>query len=445
MWISSINRDELIAIAQGESRTTQLLRVVESWNEFIGLSEGLMAVWKEKPEQTKLPNMLVLHESEKKEFFAWANTYVKVKPLTAFVRTLDLETVRMLAAPPLNTEKWQSGIIGLILGEALTYTDQPSPRLSLRVCEGTYSFAVARSLLGVEGLHGVRSTGINWFRSREALGNRATRLAHEHLQNVWLVIAQLVTSEKQNISQTIVRSCKALSETGDISDADWRVLTNKLPVYDLRLALHDTREERVKLLEGFLQSVRNLRASDETAFLVGYLVSMIAPGTLDHWRLLSPTLQSIPTAGLWYGICAGLRQEARMESYGSGVGRLIARELQRKVDLLEQPTCDIAVDELEVTGPFFKSDAQVTNAIQIEVSPGVSVPFRSNGSDQARSNFSLEPPLPRVKESLVDPLILDNLDDAIFALQEVKRSLQKRTPHSDRGYLPKPGKKRTGR
>jgi len=87
-------------------------------------------------------------------------------------------------------------------------------------------------------------------------------------------------------------------------------------------------------------------------------------------------------------LCAGLRRESGVESYGSGVGRLVSRELQRKVDLLEQPTCDIAVDELEVTGPFFKADGPAaSNAIEVEVSPGVSVPFRSNGTDQMRTDF----------------------------------------------------------
>src|SRR6266850_2639056 len=228
MWMSPINRDEFIAIAQGESPKSQLLRVVESLEEFKEFSEGLIAVWNEKPEQTKLPNMLLLPEAEKKDFFAWANTYVRVKPLTAFVRTLDFETIKTMTGPPSNTERWQSGIIGLILGEALTYIDQPSAKLSFRACKGTYSFAVARSLLRVEGLHGVRQAGLNWFRSREALGNRATRLNLIHLQNVWLVIAQLITSETQNVSQTLVQSCKDLFETGDISDADWRALTNDM-------------------------------------------------------------------------------------------------------------------------------------------------------------------------------------------------------------------------
>src|SRR5207237_307367 len=147
-------------------------------------------------------------------------------------------------------------------------------------------------------------------------------------------------------------------------------------------AMQDTREERVRLLENFLQSFGHVRqATEELAFLVGYLVSMIAPGTLDHWRLLNSIRQSIPTAGLWYGLCAGLRPESPIESFGAGVGRLVARELRRKVDLMEQPTCDVAVDELEVTGPFFKGEGHASsNAVEVEVSPGISIPFRSNGA-----------------------------------------------------------------
>jgi hypothetical protein len=447
MWMSSISREEFITIAQGESLKSKPLRAIETLDEFKKGSEGLIAVWAEKPEQTKLPNLLLLPERDKKDLFAWANTYVKIKPLTAFVRTLDFETIGRLRTPPLNTDRWQSGILGVILAEALTYIDQVSTKLSLRACEGTYSFGVARSLLHVGGSENVRQTGLNWFRSREALGNQATKLGFSQLQEVWLVILQLVTSEMQAVPQTIVQSCKNLLETGDISDLDWSALTNEMTVHNLRRAMHDTREERVKLFENFLQSLKNSSSSkQEVGFLVGYLLSMIAPGTLDHWRLLSTVRQSIPVAGLWYGICAGLRREARLESYGGAVGRLVTRELQRKIDLLEQPICDIAVDELEVTGSYFKAEAQVTsNAIEIEISPGVVVPFRLNGGEHVRPGFRLEPTPSRITEPAWDPSILENLDDAIYALQEVKHSVQRAIPYSERGALRKTRKKRPTR
>jgi hypothetical protein len=449
MWTSIISRDELIALAQVEQLKDKTLRPIESLNEIERLSDGLVAVWDEKPANWTLPNLLLMPDKEKRDFFAWASSYVKLKPLTAFVRTLDFETISRIMLPPPNNDQWQGGMIGLILAEALTYLDQSATKLSLRACEGTYSFAVARSLLRVEGPKGIRQTGLNWFRSREALGNRASRLALVHLQGIWSIFAQLVSSESKDstVSQTIVRSCRDLFESGDISDADWRALTKEMPVYDLRMVMQDTREERVKLLENFFGSLGARTAGkEEIAFLVGYLVSMIAPGTLDHWRLLNPVKQSLPTAGMWYGLCAGLRPKSRIESYGAGVGRLLTRELRRTVRLFEPPTCDIAVDELDVTGPFFKSEgAASSNTIEVEISPGVSVPFRSNGADKAEPDFRLEPPPPRVNELSLDPMILENLDDAIHALQEIRRGIKKSIPYSDRGLFGRPQKKRPSR
>lgn len=444
--MSTINRDELIALAQGETLKSRPLRVVESLTELDRPINGIVTVWSEKPEQGRLPNLLVLAQSEKKDFFAWANAYLKVKPLTAFVRVLDFESLGNLKPPSANAEKWNKGIIGLVIAEALTYLDQPSLKISLRACEGTYSFAAARSLLHVEAPPGVRQTGINWFRSREALGNRATKLALTDLQEIWSVMAQLVSEETPDASQVIVRSCMNLLESGDVSDSDWMSLTKDLHAYDLRLAMRDTREERVRLLESFLQRFGDRPPrKEETAFLIGYLVSMVAPGTLDHWRLLNPVRQSIPTAGLWYGLCAGLRRESNLESFGAGIGRLLSRELRRKIDLMEQPTCDIAVDELEVTGPFFKDSQATSNAIEVEVSPGVSIPFRSNGVEQVRPEPQLDPRLPLISESSLDPTTLEHLDDAIYALQEVRRGLQKAIPYSDRGYTRQTRKKRTNR
>lgn len=128
------------------------------------------------------------------------------------------------------------------------------------------------------------------------------------------------------------------------------------------------------------------------------------------------------------------------------MGRLVTRELQRKIDLLEQPNCDIAVDELEVTGSFFKAEVQATsNAIKIEISPGVVIPFRFNGGEQVRPEFRLEPTPSRITEPAWDPSILENLDDAIYALQEVKHSVQRAIPYSERGALRKTRKKRPTR
>jgi hypothetical protein len=443
IWTTGISREDLIALSQGEQLKGKTLRTIEGFSEID--QAPLMGVWDIKSDEWTLPKLLVIPDKEKREFFAWASSYVKIKPLTAFARVIDFESLHKIAVEPPKNDRYQRAIIGMILGEAITYLDQQMSKLSLRACLGTYSFAVGKSLLRVEGIDGLNQTGQNWFRSREALGNRSTKLAIFHLQGIWSVIEQLIdpASERSDIPQIVVRCCRDLFETGDITEADWRELTKETRLYDLRIVMQDTREERVKLLEDFLKLISaQARTNVDIAFLVGYLISMIAPGTLDHWRLLEPIRNSIPTVGVWYGLCAGLRPSSRLSSYGGGIGRLVARELQRRVDILEEPTCDIAVDELDVTGPFFKAEGStIGNTIEVEISPGVTVPFRSNGIEQELSDFRLQS-TPAVQEPLLDPVTIEILDDAIYALQDVRRNLQRALPYSRRGFFKKPRKKR---
>jgi hypothetical protein len=450
MWTSEIARDDFITLAQGEPLRNLSLRGFDSLSHLKPPMTGLLAVWAEKPDQSNLPNVLLMPSKDKKDFFAWANSYLKIKPITAFVRVVDFEVLESLDLKPKDQDRWLRAIIGLVLTEALTYLEQSTAKLSLRACEGTYSFAVGKSLLQVQGVKGVTHTGRNWFRSREALGNKSSRLALFHLQGVWSVIVQLIDSSTSpsDVPPVIITSCRHLFETGELTDADWRELTKDTHLYDLRLVMQDIREERVRLLEEFLRSLSTQsRENIDMAFLVGYLVSMIAPGTLDHWRLLASVKTSIPTVGLWYGLCVGLRPANRLLSYGSGLGRLIERELHRKVDILEQPTCDIDVEELDVTGPFFKAEFGLTgNTIEVEVSPGVSVPFRLNGTDQSTSEFRLQSTMPpSTQEPSIDPVTIEILDDAIYALQDVRLNLQKAIPYSQRGFYKKPKKKRPAR
>ncbi len=449
MWTSKITRDELIALAQAEQLKNKTLRPLESLSDIEHLSDGLIGVWDEKPHDWTLPSIVVMPYNEKRDFFAWAASYVKVKPFTAFVRTLDFETIACVAIAPTNTEQWLGGMTGLILAETLTHVDQPATKISLRVCEGTYSFAVAKTLLHIDRTKSVRQVGLNWFRTREVLGTRTSKLTEEHLQGIWSVVTRLVSPKfaEQTVSEIVVQSCQDILNSGQIRDSNLRTLSTEFPTYNLRAMMQFTREERVKLLERVFVSLSSQkRQSEETAFLAGYLLSMIAPGTLDHWRLLDPIKQSIPTAGLWYGLCAGLLPKSQINSYGSGLARLVVRELRRPVHLLEQPTCDIAIDELDVAGPLFKSENPTSgNTIEVEIGPGVSVPVRANGIDNSKQEFRLTPTSDKSTDPTLDPTVLENLEDALDVLQEVRRSIRRSFPSLERSYAPKPKKKKSSR
>src|SRR5262249_50832550 len=117
-------------------------------------------------------------------------------------------------------------------------------------------------------------------------------------------------------------------------------------------------------------------------------------------------------------------------------------------DLLERPTCDIAVDELEILGPTFKVDhfatASNTN-VEVEISPAVTVPFRSAAKE---STIVMDPPYldfgyTRNITPEIDPSILGVVEDAIKDLQEIRREVQRLLPESSRTDSKRQKKKRS--
>jgi hypothetical protein len=449
MWISNVDRNELIGITQGQLPRDVSLREAPSIKDLERFYNDTLAIWADQPKGRVLPNVLMIPSREKEEFLAWASSYLKVKPLTAFIRVFDFDVLDTVRSTRMPADRWCGAITGVILAEMLTYLEQPG-KASLRICEGTFSFAVARSFLRVHGVDALAHTGANWFRTRLLLGNRVSKLSRDQLEQVWRPILRLSESDSDQTiySDVVLACCQDLLKEGDVREENWQLLTMGTGIHGRRELMEDTREERVISLDRALRAIalNPDLDSDRAAFLAGYLTSMVAPGTLDHWHLLSSTKRSLPTAGLWYGLCAGLRQDHNLEGYGGGLGRLVIRELQRKVDLLERPTCDIAVDELQTLGSMFRSElTSGGTSIEIEVSPCVSVPFRSTPQDQAQTELHLDFGSARAAEQKLDPKILENLDEAIDALEEIRREIRRGGSSSEGSYVRKPRKKRSVR
>jgi hypothetical protein len=122
--------------------------------------------------------------------------------------------------------------------------------------------------------------------------------------------------------------------------------------------MQGTREERVVAFSEFARQIEEKPATDKelTSFVLGYLVSRIAPGTIQHSAVLEPLVHRYPTAMLWYGFCAGVggTEVNSRNSVGTtrpilelpAIAKWIARDLLRAETILDVPTCDISFLEL---------------------------------------------------------------------------------------------------
>lgn len=148
-----------------------------------------------------------------------------------------------------------------------------------------------------------------------------------------------------------------------------------------------------------------------SSFVGGYLLSQIAPGSLDHAHLVVND-DAMPTL-LWYGLCAGLHPRFRPTTVAR---QNVIRELHRDASVFDYPSCDIALAELRVAaqgvGQF---EGQSVGPLSVELLPGITTYLqrphsrpnpnvvREGGQgelfDQTQSESPPDPPKPPKKKT----------------------------------------------
>jgi hypothetical protein len=434
MEITQVSRRQLLDILlsisgvhPSEARTIAEPRLEFEANATVGI------VWREGQADPPVPGLVIVQKARQRDFFAWVTTFAPtLRPFSAFFRVVDEDTANTLlnSDRPRLQSKFLSGLIGLTIAEAVSSRNAPGlpVRVTLRECLGTASFCLARTL--VMGLQSpARDVIDDWGVARELIENRRTSFLTE-LRFLWDIVSQIASRKSgkdlTDEQEGLLICCCDIMEDGEISLQNWSRLTSRVSeVADLRGLMGGTREERVLTLERLLVSV--VRSSESSrnskGFICGYLAGLVAPGTLDHIGLLAEVNRLIPTAIMWYGLCAGLRGNQATYLYAGAVGRRVTRELTRFGSWTDPPTCDIAVGELAVlmmnsrnmpdwlrgNGPY----------LDVEIAPGVTCALRN--SDSGRDAMDSVKPFPPSDLRR----LYDRLADISTRLGEAQRELSR--------------------
>jgi hypothetical protein len=383
-------------------------------------------IWRDDDDRSGFPAVILVERAKQRDFFAWVTSFVPwVQPFTAFCRVVDPKVADLLlrqrSRPPLA--KLVGGWVGIILAETfvLRALARVSDRFTIRQAMGTFSYCASRRLaLGFNG--GVGELLQDWESAKELVENRRAPYSQD-IRELWDIVGALsarhVTNDLGTEQEAIFQCCADILEDGQ-SEQGWSQLTRKLRLFDeAPITMTGTREERVLVAERVLREVAQASGQNKQikSFACGYIVSLIAPGTLDHMGLLEQIIPVLPTAPLWYGLCAGLRSRNGVQSYSNGIGRRLARELERGVLLTDAPTCDIAMAELRVvvgssrsTPDFLRNSG---TSIEVEVAPCVSCWFRSSTLPQE----AFAPPVPT---SEVRGL-LEKIEDLSYRVEAIQR------------------------
>ena len=355
--------------------------------EYSPESQSLWVSWPEKSEQIDdMPRLIIVADEDLTDFLAWAVTFLQpIRPLTAFIRIIPWSVYDMVRDMQSQPNKEIAPVLaGAILGEAMIHTAGRGyfEMLPLTAFDSTMSASVGRALLRGFGPELITHTVRNWRLARQ-ITDQPTRLAiPESLEKIWTVILRLSGQRNPNKSispqlETIYEGCREIRSTGTMSSPTWNQITqgrlNNSRYVD---AMSESKERRVKVFEEAAKElVQNSPDELYSSFLIGYLASLVSGGSLEHANLVLPLQEQLPMVMPWYGICSSLIPGNRVLSDYNHLGLRLVRTMGSREDLLSQPSCDIAVNELEV---LHRGDSKASafrqmnsSILRIEIAPTV--------------------------------------------------------------------------
>lgn len=386
-WLRALSRLDLLRHLKGDE--TQLgVAAAKIPDE---LPQELLAIWPRQPSRGEPPAVVVVESLRMREFLAWIWTYVpSCRPFTAYCRVLDLAGAKAWIERDPTHDRTSSldvgPLVGLILAEAAVNQHQAGFELITPAqCLSTHSYVLARVI--ATGLHDrLREVNDRYREVRQRTGTEGRLGQGEALASLGQILSDVTRTDGQGRSEQPSSAGRlllaAMQGGGSMASSAWRDATEAVDPELSRLidAMEGPREDRVVAVARAIELFRRSGGPPPWTCALGYLVSQIAPGSLDHLGMLVEDRGPLREAVLWYGVFAGIHQRTGLLDVNDGLGRRLGRELRRPLQGLEAPRCDIAVGELDValSGKSETSQFRVFRRGQLEVEliPGVSTVLR---------------------------------------------------------------------
>ena len=358
MWTLDTDRKGLLNILHaGKEVGTDMLQGKRTGTP---IQEGrIRLLWQNKEKLKELPVAVLVRKTEINDFFAWTNTYLpNWSPITAFFRVLSDTMFEEINNQEENIfdRTYETAAVGLIIAEAIIQSRvrYEYDRVPLNGCIATYSFVAARGT--VRGI-ALEDLAKRWDMCRQIVGQGPLPVKSEHLCTPWEVLIETTQKkyERKNDTstakptKTLENAFIDISTQGKVGSVAWKALTNEFP--GIRNAMHhmqDTQETRIITFERVLkETLRGRKAhSLEASFLLGYMASLIAPGSLKHADLLIDHVDSLPTAIMWLSLFASLHQKSQIRT--GNLAHLVWRAMVEDDKVLSRPKSDIALSELQI-------------------------------------------------------------------------------------------------
>ena len=416
LTVAVVKRGSLVDILRGVTDPNESTHAVYRGEWPARIEKDSVGVGYVENQVDSLPSILIIPGNNRREFFAWVNTYCPfVTPLSQWCRVVtkdEISTVEDLPVFPRYGDV-ASAWAGAIVGESLLHLGTLSRIADLTVAglQSCSSFVAARGF-GLWASEKYRDDAVAQYgKARVLLGAGGVA----DYQQLWTVLEGLSspTSNLERNSSHYVRlaiqSCREIQKAGFVKEATMSILLHELgwsrrfveferSGAEERVALFDRAVESMKssAKDAGSQAVSGFGCADLAEFTVSYFAARIGGGASSHILLLERLVDEYPALALWYGMASGLYRPGTWGAEFDRVGRIVLKELFFPLRLDEPPRCDIAFDELvAIVEPGADSQSlgfrgATRRGLNIEVALGVNGMVRVSGSSDDQDNIGVD-------------------------------------------------------
>lgn len=435
-----------VAILAAHSWTPRAAGVpLRSMSHSTGVNAGrVLAVWPEEDASAlRYSPVLLMPDTDVREFLAWMSTYGGLEtPVTGQVRVMG----------PEEFFGWES--------ESTTHSEVLESAIlawaAAAVCEADFH-AQSRSTSHPPSRGAIESTLARALAATIVRTDPDGRLA-ARVERAWRDVTGLGADAGAygssaelsffSVIQSFFRDHGRLLRDSEIPSTDGPAfaLMELFGVYadrrfprELRDVLHEldagsrrgARERQVMAFDRFVQLIRlSPVARDTIDVLIGYAASAVAPGSLQHSRLVLSESGAGVLASWAFGVFSYLRDPTSVIAFQGNLPLRIARGCLRQVSVFDPVVADLAISEYrmlrEVLGSSVQFPTQSGGRLIVELAPGIELPTRAQPAGPAHRES--EAPVDASESAL--RRIRDRVSELVRVLDEVDPQHSREQPDS---------------
>jgi hypothetical protein len=335
------------------------------------------------------PCAIGVSDDDRQELFNWAFSFHRdLSPLTSWCHILSLREAQRFGSRDRNDADLmglEAAWAGAAIAEAMILSRRDFELITLPACLATDTFAIARTaaLYGSKAALGEIIETVDTIRDRLKRSAERWRPSSSHVISVLIRLLPDAPSASSRLVDLFTQACRHLrldTKESKIPKDVLRQLILQVPHLSSLESLDElSAEDRVKLLrEMKVWLDGDMKEEDRHVlyFCAGYVISKIGGAERDL-RLAQNFEAGYPNVLTWATVIGGLGATTYWADAFGGIGRLVARELSRSLQIYDHPIADIGADELMVIGEketgarrFRTAQRQV---VSVSVRPGVVV------------------------------------------------------------------------